>query len=141
MPGGDRTGPMGQGPMTGRAAGYCTGSPTLGSMNPAPGRGFGNWGRGRGFWGGGGGREDVFEPMLDHIGAMPERLRVPVNAMRLGPFAAASRVVTATVDDRPVPYVSEVSGTARWAWVGLDVSGRPSTAVVRVQAVPAGHTP
>jgi len=39
MPGGDRTGPMGQGPMTGRAAGYCTGSPTLGSMNPAPGRG------------------------------------------------------------------------------------------------------
>ena len=56
MPGGDRTGPMGQGPMTGRAAGYCTGSPMPGSMNPAPGRGFGNWGRGRGFWGGGGGR-------------------------------------------------------------------------------------
>jgi len=25
MPGGDRTGPMGMGPMTGRAAGYCGG--------------------------------------------------------------------------------------------------------------------
>ena len=25
MPGGDRTGPMGIGPMTGRGAGYCTG--------------------------------------------------------------------------------------------------------------------
>ena len=25
MPGGDRTGPMGQGPMTGRGAGYCAG--------------------------------------------------------------------------------------------------------------------
>ena len=54
MPGGDRTGPVGQGPMTGRAAGYCTGSPVPGYMNPAPGRGFGGWGRGRGFWRGGG---------------------------------------------------------------------------------------
>jgi hypothetical protein len=26
MPGGDRTGPRGEGPMTGRGAGYCTGS-------------------------------------------------------------------------------------------------------------------
>ena len=25
MPGGDRTGPLGQGPMTGRGAGYCGG--------------------------------------------------------------------------------------------------------------------
>ena len=25
MPGGDRTGPLGQGPRTGRGAGYCTG--------------------------------------------------------------------------------------------------------------------
>ena len=53
MPGGDRTGPMGQGPMTGRAAGYCTGSPAPGYMDPASGGGFGNWGRG--FRGGGGG--------------------------------------------------------------------------------------
>ena len=58
MPGGDRTGPMGQGPMTGRAAGYCAGAPEPGYMNPAPGGGFGNWGGGfRGQGGGGrGGR-------------------------------------------------------------------------------------
>jgi len=59
MPGGDRTGPMGQGPMTGRAAGYCTGSPAPGYMNPAPGGGFESWGRGfrgRGGGGRGGGR-------------------------------------------------------------------------------------
>jgi hypothetical protein len=60
MPRGDRTGPMGMGPMTGRAAGYCTGSETPGYANPAPGRGFGmGFGRGRGFAGrgfGGGGR-------------------------------------------------------------------------------------
>ena len=49
MPGGDRTGPMGMGPMTGRAAGYCAGYPVPGYMNPVGGRGLGlGWGRG---WG------------------------------------------------------------------------------------------
>jgi hypothetical protein len=47
MPGGDGTGPMGMGPMTGRAAGYCAGYAVPGFMNPMPGRGFG--GRGMGF--------------------------------------------------------------------------------------------
>ena len=56
MPGGDRTGPMGMGPMTGRAAGYCVGSPTPGFMNAPGGRGF----RGRGFGGGGFGRRNWF---------------------------------------------------------------------------------
>lgn len=40
MPGGDRTGPLGFGPMTGRAAGYCSGQPFAGYMNPFYGRGF-----------------------------------------------------------------------------------------------------
>ena len=52
MPRGDGTGPMGMGPMTGRAAGYCAGYPVPGFMNPTPGGGFGGmgrgWGRGRG---------------------------------------------------------------------------------------------
>ena len=49
MPGGDRTGPGGMGPMTGRGAGYCAGYSTPGFMNPIPGRGFGlGWGRGFG---------------------------------------------------------------------------------------------
>jgi len=61
MPGGDRTGPRGLGPRTGRAAGYCAGYPVPGYANPGYGRGFGRgwgrgfgrgfWGRGRGFWG------------------------------------------------------------------------------------------
>ncbi len=45
MPGGDRTGPGGMGPMTGRAAGFCAGYSVPGYMNPIPGRGFG-FGRG-----------------------------------------------------------------------------------------------
>jgi hypothetical protein len=46
MPRGDGTGPMGMGPMTGRAAGYCAGFPVPGFMNPMP--GYGVWGGGRG---------------------------------------------------------------------------------------------
>ena len=38
MPRGDGTGPMGLGPMTGRAAGYCAGYPVPGFMNPYGGR-------------------------------------------------------------------------------------------------------
>ena len=53
MPFGNGTGPRGMGPMTGRGAGYCTGSGRPGLAMPVPGRqwfGFGrrSWGRGRG---------------------------------------------------------------------------------------------
>ena len=54
MPRGDGTGPVGMGPMTGRAMGYWAGYPAPGYMNPIGGRGY--WGRGRGFGGRGGGR-------------------------------------------------------------------------------------
>ena len=60
MPGGDGTGPMGMGPMTGRAAGFCAGYGVPGYMNPIPGRGFGmGFGRG-GFWGRGRGWRNWF---------------------------------------------------------------------------------
>jgi Family of unknown function (DUF5320) len=61
MPGGDRTGPNGAGPMTGRVAGYCAGYAVSGYANPVCGygsrggrRGYGRgWGRGfgRGWYG------------------------------------------------------------------------------------------
>ncbi len=54
MPGGDRTGPLGLGPMTGRRAGYCAGFPVPGYMNP--GFGWGGFGLGRGGFPRGGGR-------------------------------------------------------------------------------------
>jgi len=44
MPRGDGTGPMGMGPRTGRAAGYCAGYHVPGYANPIPGRGWGFWG-------------------------------------------------------------------------------------------------
>ncbi len=62
MPGGDRTGPQGMGPMTGRAAGYCAGYHIPGFANPMYGAGFGGgFGRGGGSGRGGGwGRRNRF---------------------------------------------------------------------------------
>ncbi|MBN1476416.1 DUF5320 domain-containing protein [Candidatus Sumerlaeota bacterium] len=54
MPAGDRTGPLGQGPRTGRAAGLCVGNPQPGYVSSGFGRG--GWGRGRGRGGGRGWR-------------------------------------------------------------------------------------
>ena len=45
MPRGDRTGPRGMGPMTGRGMGYCAGAGAPGYANLGFGRGFGG-GRG-----------------------------------------------------------------------------------------------
>lgn len=59
MPRGDRTGPFGAGPMTGRGAGSCAGYEVPGYANPALGRGFGG-GRGRGLRGGGRGWRHQF---------------------------------------------------------------------------------
>jgi len=53
MPRGDKTGPAGMGPMTGRGAGYCTGNAYPGFVSAPPAgfsgrRGFSRMGRGRG---------------------------------------------------------------------------------------------
>ena len=54
MPGGDRTGPLGHGSMTGRGLGFCSGNNTPGYNIPRYGRGLRrgwNRGFGRGFLG------------------------------------------------------------------------------------------
>jgi len=68
MPAGDRTGPMGMGPMTGRAAGYCAGYSVPGYLNTVggrgPGLGFGHgYGRGRGMGRGRMARRGGYYPM------------------------------------------------------------------------------
>jgi hypothetical protein len=76
MPKGDKSGPVGQGPMTGRAEGFCTGHPSPGYMNPGgklSGRRFFR-GRGRGMMHGhwfytaghpGWVRHDLYHPAWD----------------------------------------------------------------------------
>lgn len=63
MPRGDRTGPMGMGPRTGRAAGFCAGFNAPGYAGPAPGRGMG-MGRGRNAGGGRGWRNMFYASNL-----------------------------------------------------------------------------
>jgi hypothetical protein len=69
MPGGDGTGPISRGPMTGRTSGLCAGYHTPGYTTPGYGRGLGRgarcgfWGRGRGFWW----RDYSPEPYYSHV--------------------------------------------------------------------------
>ncbi len=49
MPGGNRMGPAGMGPMTGRGMGYCSGYNVPGFANRVGGFFMGGMGRGRGF--------------------------------------------------------------------------------------------
>ncbi|MBN1863537.1 MAG: DUF5320 domain-containing protein [Victivallales bacterium] len=51
MPGGDGTGPMGMGSMTGRAAGFCAGYGVPGYMNPMPVQWGGAWNAAPGYVG------------------------------------------------------------------------------------------
>jgi hypothetical protein len=85
MPAGDRSGPMGMGPGTGRGMGICGGYDAPGWANPGLGRRFygrSGWGfRGRGgrwaghgFGRGGGGRgwrNPYHPPRLPHWGTLP----------------------------------------------------------------------
>ncbi len=69
MPWGDRTGPLGYGPRTGRGLGYCNGNNVPGYMvggrglGLGLGRGYGRgWGRGYGFRGAGWGFRGYYAP-------------------------------------------------------------------------------
>ena len=87
MPFGDKTGPQGQGPRTGRGLGFCAGYETPGSMNTAVG-----FGRGRGGRGGRGGgnrfRAQGVTPIatpatVAHAGGQPEvaELKTTLNSL------------------------------------------------------------
>ena len=83
MPRGDGTGPLGLGPMTGRAAGYCAGYAVPGFMNPWIGRRFRGRGGGRGFGRGFG----YFAPFTPPYPAYGTPVTYPVAPF---PTAAAS---------------------------------------------------
>jgi len=78
MPRGDGTGPVGMGPMTGRAAGFCAGYGVPGCTNAAPGPGCGmGRGSGRGFGRGfmGPGRGRAFGWRAGHYATPYDRFR------------------------------------------------------------------
>lgn len=74
MPRGDKTGPMGMGPMTGRRGGYCAGFSMPGYANPYA------WGGGRAAWGGRGYRHWFYAsglPGWARFGAIPGQAWAP----------------------------------------------------------------
>jgi len=77
MPRGDRTGPLGAGPMTGRGAGYCAGYSVPGFMNPVGGRGFYGRGGGRGRRGGFYGAYPEYPPVYPMYGTVPQPYPYP----------------------------------------------------------------
>lgn len=103
MPAGDRTGPRGLGPRTGRGLGYCSEFRAPGFMFPGPGLGFGRGfgfgrglgrgmglGRGRGFWrprfrGFYGYPYSAMAPFAYPYGAMPYSPYLPVYGWPYGP--------------------------------------------------------
>ena len=93
MPRGDRTGPMGQGPMTGRRMGYCTGADVPGYAS-APGRGMG-FGGGGGWGGGGRGHRNMFYATglygWQRAGAVPPIPPVPASVSREDEIEALKR--------------------------------------------------
>jgi len=106
MPRGDGTGPMGMGPMTGRAAGYCAGFPVPGYMNPIPGRGF--WGRG--FRGGGRGWRHWYYatglPGWMRAGYLPAWGYVP-PVWQMPPFSAPSKEEMTEALKRQAQFLEE----------------------------------
>ena len=87
MPRGDRTGPQGMGPMTGRGAGYCAGFGAPGYMNRGPGMGSGGGGGRRGH-GGGRGHRNWF-----HATGMPGWQRAGMGMAAYG-FPAQAQAAT-----------------------------------------------
>lgn len=83
MPRGDGTGPLGQGPMTGRGVGYCASNAAAGfASRPAIGRGLG--GPGGGGWPGGGKGGHGFRNRFHATG-------VPFRALPPQPDTAVNR--------------------------------------------------
>jgi hypothetical protein len=74
MPRGDKTGPMGMGPMTGRRAGLCRGNAVPGYVSSGGGRPFGMGGGFFGFRGRGRGFRNMF-----YATGLPRWLRFPLS--------------------------------------------------------------
>jgi hypothetical protein len=86
MPFGDRTGPLGQGPMTGRGRGFCAGNAVPRRFDPGPGFGLGRGG------GGGRGRRNRFGGARSYTREVPAVVS-PANADRQQEIAVLKAAV------------------------------------------------
>ena len=133
MPGGDRTGPMGMGPMTGRGAGYCAGTGAPGFVN----RTFGGFfGRGRG---GGRGWRNMF-----HATGLPGWARAGVGVVgaavagAAAPSTAAPSAATPAADPQSMTPRQELEALKQQAHQAADVL---ASVQQRISELEAGAAP
>lgn len=105
MPGGDRTGPLGEGPMTGRQLGYGAG---FNSPGYTQGFGFGRGrggGRGRGFGYGPGFRSRNYNQNTSFVTSEPElsQIKEEVNIMKNSLASLLERLDSMTEKDTKIP--------------------------------------
>lgn len=128
MPGGDRTGPTGMGPMTGRGAGYCAGTGAPGFVNRAFG---GFFGRGRG---GGRGWRNMF-----YATGMPGWARAGVGAIGAAVAgAAAPNAATPAAGFRSMTPQQELDALKQQARQAADVL---ASVQQRISELEAGAAP
>lgn len=119
MPGGDRTGPMGAGPMTGRGAGYCAGFAVPGFVHRfAFGGGFG---RGRG--GGHGWRNMFYASGLPGWARMGMGIAGP--AMAAGAFRGMTREQELDVLKQQADQLASVLDSIRQGITELEGKTQP----------------
>jgi len=114
MPRGNGTGPFGEGPMTGRAAGYCAGYVVPGYMNPVGGRGF--FGRGMGRGGGRGFRHRYYATGLP--GWVRGGFGYPAGGWAAQPYAAHPLPVAGPI--APEQEITALKGQAESLQSALD---------------------
>lgn len=140
MPGGDRTGPMGAGPMTGRGAGLCAGYGVPGYMNPGSGRGYGGgrgrgFGRGMGMGGGRGWRNQYYQTGLPGWARAGQAYGYPYPAADPATIRPASTPETAR--DEELDYLKQEARNLKRAL--KDVEARVQQLQRDIEGDPEGH--
>lgn len=111
MPRGDKMGPGGQGPMTGRRMGYCTDNDTPAIDYPGRGMGYGRGMRGRGMQGRGMGRcMGGAYPVYAQAGYAPISTYVPDPAEEQRYLEQRAKLVESDLEDIK-KRIQELKGT------------------------------
>ena len=107
VPAGDRTGPRGTGPMSGKAAGYCVEHQAPGYASPGYDSGMG-WGHGRGFGRGRGRRfRGGITGMPDAAPAATREQELEMLKQRAEYFKKAGEEISARIEKIETPTEGE----------------------------------
>jgi hypothetical protein len=112
MPGGNQSGPIGQGALTGQATGYCAGFNQPGWMNRMLGRGFGRGPGGGLGWGGSGGGGGWGHRRWFRATGMPgwQRAAMGLAVWGRGPLPAAADAAPPIAPEQELDWLKQQAG-------------------------------